>query len=185
MARALIFFADGLEECEGLIVVDILRRAGVEVDIAAVGDGDRVTSSHGVTILCDVRASEADAASYDAVVLPGGLPGSDNLQASETVRAACLAADEAGRLVCAICAAPGVLASFGLLDGEPASVFPGRERFLEEGGARCNGEQVTVCGNHVTGQALGAAVPFALEVCALLVGREASDAVRDAICWRG
>ncbi len=185
MARALIFFAEGFEECEGLIVVDILRRAQVQVDIAAVAHSTTVTSSHKVRIVCDMLAQDVDSSLYDAVILPGGLPGADNLEASEAVRAACTAINEAGGLVCAICAAPGVLASFGLLQGESATVFPGRESYLERGGAHPTGEQVCTVNNHITGQALGAAIPFALEIAAQLVGQEVSENIRNAIVFRG
>lgn len=185
MARAAIFFANGLEECEGLVTVDILRRAGVEVDIAAVGSNLTITSSHKVVITCDALATDLDPANYDAAILPGGLPGTDYLEASASVRNFCCAMDEAGKLVCAICAAPGALASFGILEGNRASVYPGREHTLERGGATYTGEPVTIDGNHITGEALGAVIPFALEVAAALVGREKSDQIRDAIVYKG
>ena len=185
MARALIFFAPGLEECEGLIVVDVLRRSHVDVDIAAVGGDLDVTSSHGVRIRCDILAEDADVASYDAVVLPGGMPGTTNLEASETVRKACLEMDAAGKLVCAICAAPSALSAFGILKGEDASVFPGFEGKLEEHGARCTGEQVTEVGNHITGQAMGAATLFGLAIATRLAGPDEAERVRGAICYKG
>jgi 4-methyl-5(b-hydroxyethyl)-thiazole monophosphate biosynthesis len=185
MARAIIFFAQGLEECEGLIVVDILRRAHVDVDIAAVGGKRTITSSHGVVVTCDILAEDASPADYDAVILPGGMPGTTNLQESPVVRDFVLAMDKAGKLVCAICAAPGALASFGVLKGEPASVYPGCEPNLEAGGATCTGDAVTVCGTHITGQAMGAAIPFGLEIASHLVGKKESDRVRTSIVYRG
>jgi 4-methyl-5(b-hydroxyethyl)-thiazole monophosphate biosynthesis len=185
MARAVIFFAPGLEECEGLIVVDILRRAHVDVDIAAVGGQRTITSSHGVTITCDMLAEDVRAEDYDAVILPGGMPGTTNLERSPIVRDVVLALDTKGRLVCAICAAPGALASFGVLRGEQASVYPGCEGNLEAGGASCTGEPVTVQGTHITGQAMGAAIPFGLAIAGRLVGEAEAERVRDAIVYRG
>lgn len=185
MARAAIFFANGLEECEGLVTVDILRRAGVKVDIAAVGGSLTITSSHKVTITCDKLAEDLDASRYDAAILPGGLPGTDYLEASPVVRDFCQTLDSDGRLVCAICAAPGALATFGILKGGAATVYPGREDYLQRGGATYTAQQVTVDGNHITGEALGAVIPFALEIAAALVGREKSDKVRAAIVYKG
>ena len=184
MSKVVFFFANGLEECEGLIPVDLMRRAGIQVDIAAVSDDTCITGSHDIRIVCDKLASQVDAADYDCVVLPGGLPGTDNLAASEKVREVCRSMDEAGKLVCAICAAPGALAGFGVLEGQKASVYPGRESFLAEGGAEYTGQQVTVDANNITGEALGAAFKFAFEIIAALEGREKSDAVRNAIVYK-
>ena len=89
MSKAVIFFAPGLEECEGLLCVDILRRAGVEVTIAAVGGSEMVRSARGVSVVADALAEEVDYPSYDAAILPGGLPGVDNLKADPTVRTVC------------------------------------------------------------------------------------------------
>ena len=184
MSRVVFFFADGLEECEGLIPVDLMRRAGIHVDIAAVGEASIIVGSHGIRIVCDKLARDVDSSEYDCVMLPGGLPGTDNLAASEKVRDVCREMDAEGKLVCAICAAPGALAGFGVLEGQKASVYPGREHFLAEGGAECTGQQVTIDANNITGEALGAAFKFAFEVIAALEGREVSDRVRNAIVYK-
>ena len=110
MSKAVIFFAQGLEECEALLCVDILRRAGVEVTIAAVG-GDRiVTSARQVNVVADALAEELDYVQFDACILPGGIPGVPNLKADATVRQVCTDFAAAGKKVCAICAAPTALA---------------------------------------------------------------------------
>lgn len=184
MSRAVIFFAQGLEECEGLIVVDILRRAGVTVDIAAVGGSQDIVSSHDVHIHSDILAEDAKISSYDAVVLPGGLPGSDYLRDSELVRNFVCEMDAAEKLICAVCAAPGVLAQFGVLQGCKATVFPGREHLLEENGASYTAESVTVDGRHITGEGMGATIPFALEILAALEGREVADDIKERIRYR-
>ena len=184
MSKAVIFFANGLEECEGLLCVDILRRAGVEVDIAAVGGSKTVCSARGVNIVADVLAEKADYTAYDAVILPGGIPGVDNLQADATVKKVCVEYATAGKIVAAICAAPRVLAAFGVLKGKKATVYPGMGSLLVGGGAEPTGLPLSVDGNIVTGEALGAAIPFALALAARLAGKEAADRVRNAIVYR-
>ena len=181
MSKAVIFFAPGLEECEGLLCVDILRRAGVEVTIAAVGGERVVRSARQVNVLADALAEELDYSVFDAVILPGGIPGVDNLKADATVRRVCTEFAAAGKIVAAICAAPTVLADFGVLGGRRATVYPGMD--AQMAGATCTGSEVTVDGNITTGRALGAAIPFALELDRQLAGQEASDRVRQAIVY--
>ena len=186
MAKAVIFFAQGLEECDGLITVDILRRAGVEVTVAAVGGSVDIVSSHGVHIKADARAEDVDLAAFDAAILPGGMPGTLNLKADDTVRRVCCAYDAAGKTVAAICAAPTALAAFGLLKGKNATVYPGADlvEALKAGGARYTGAPVTVDGHIVTGEALGAAIPFALTLAGALAGAPAAAKVKAAIVDR-
>lgn len=184
MSKAVIFFAPGLEECEGLLCVDILRRAGVEVTIAAVG-GDRVVrSARQVNVLADALAEELDYSVFDAVILPGGIPGVDNLKADATVRRVCTEFAAAGKIVAAICAAPTALAAFGVLNGKKATVYPGMDAALTEGGCTYTGLPLTIDGNIVTGEALGAAIPFALALARILAGGETSDRVRKAIVYQ-
>ena len=184
MSKAVIFFAQGLEECEGLLCVDLLRRAGVDVTIAAVGGQRTIVSSHKVHIEADALAEELDYAAFDACILPGGLPGVDNLKADATVRKVYQEFAAAGKYVAAICAGPTVLAGFGVLQGKKATVYPGMDAPLTEGGAEYTGLPLTIDGNIVTGEALGAAIPFALALARLLAGAEASDRVKKAIVYQ-
>ena len=179
MSKAIDFIADGLEECEGLLVVDILRRAGTEVVTASVNGTNQVLSSHGITFFTDTLAAEADYDHADLVILPGGLKGTENLSSSEVVRNRCLEF-AAGKKVAAICAAPSILASLGLLRGKKATVHPSFEARMD--GCELTHMPVTVDGNITTGQALGAAIPFALELAKQLEGEEAADRVAAAIC---
>ena len=117
MSKAVVFLAAGSEECEALLVVDILRRAGVEVTIAAAGSDKTVVTSHKVTVVTDALAADIDPADYDACILPGGIPGVNNLAADPDVRRVCDACNAAGKRVAAICAAPTVLAGFGRRPG--------------------------------------------------------------------
>ena len=118
MSKAVIFFAPGLEECEGLLCVDILRRAGVEVTIAAVGGEKIVKSARQISVVADALAEELDYTVFDACILPGGIPGVPNLKADATVRRVCRDFAAEGKVVAAICAAPTALAVFGVLNGK-------------------------------------------------------------------
>ncbi|MEE0799833.1 MAG: DJ-1 family glyoxalase III [Gemmiger sp.] len=184
MSKAVIFFAPGFEECEGLLCVDLMRRGGIEVTTAAVGGSRTVKTSHGVLLQTDALAEELDYTGFDAVILPGGLPGVDNLRADATVRKVCTEFAAANKIVAAICAGPSVLASFGLLKGRKATVYPTFDKALTEGGADYTGLPLTLDGNIITGEALGAAIPFALALTAALSDRATADRVKNAIVYR-
>lgn len=124
MKRACVFMANGTEECEALLTVDILRRAGVEVVTASVNQKPEILSSHNVRMDTDAVAADIQAADFDLIVLPGGMPGTINLKENEFVKAVCQQAATAGKLVAAICAAPSALAAFGLLEGKKATAYP-------------------------------------------------------------
>ena len=181
MSKVLCCFAPGLEECEGLTSVDLLRRAGLSVTIASVSEDRRVVGAHGIAIECDALLTEADYAGFDALLLPGGMPGTENLFENEIVRA--LAGDyaAAGRIVAAICAAPTVLGRLGLLQGRRATCYPGCEDRLF--GAEVVDADTVRDGNVITGRALGAAIPFALEVIAALEGAEKAEKVKSSIVY--
>ena len=117
MSKACVFFADGLEECEALIVVDVLRRAGVEVTTASISGSRTVRSTHGVGLEADALAAELNEADFDLLVLPGGQPGTIHLGESPVVARMVTAAAAQGKKIAAICAAPTVLAKLGLLNG--------------------------------------------------------------------
>ncbi|MBE5890107.1 MAG: DJ-1/PfpI family protein [Lachnospiraceae bacterium] len=162
MAKIGIFMADGCEEIEGLTVVDIVRRAGMTIDTISINGSKQVTSSHKVTFLTDLTKEEADFSSYDGIVLPGGMPGTLNLKADETVQKVIREFHEAGKLVCAICAAPSVLGEAGLLQGRKATCHPGFEESLK--GAEWLEQPVVVDQNSITSRGMGTAIPFALEI---------------------
>ena len=184
MSKAVIFFAPGLEECEGLLSVDLLRRSGVEVTIAAVGGEKIVKSARSISVVADALAEELDYSAFDAAILPGGIPGVDNLKADATVRKVCTEFAAAGKVVAAICAAPSVLAAFGILQGKKATVYPGMEDKLTAAGAEYTGLPITLDGSIITGEALGAAIPFALALASRLAGQQASNAVKQGIVYR-
>ena len=169
MSKAVVFFADGTEECEALLVVDLLRRAKVEVIVASAMGRRELVSSHKIHLTADALAEEVDYSDVDMVVLPGGIPGTPNLAANKTVTETCAAFAKAGRKVAAICAAPSILASLGLLEGRNATAHAGFQDQLA--GAIVHDEEVVVDGNITTSYGLGGAIPFALELVRQLAGQ--------------
>lgn len=171
-----VFLADGFEEIEALAPVDVLRRAGYDVKTVGV-TGKNVTGSHGITVVSDIVIEEAEKLNIEAVVLPGGLPGTTNLEKSDAVQDFIDYANENGAIVSAICAAPSVLGHKGLLEGKRATCYVGFEKELS--GAVCTGEPAVTDGNIVTGRGAGAALEFAFELLDALSGNtEASDKLR-------
>ena len=146
MAKAVVFFAEGTEECEALLVVDLLRRAKVEVLVASASGSREILSSHKVHITADALAEEVDYSDVDLVVLPGGIPGTPNLAANKTVTDTCAAFAKAGKKVAAICAAPSVLAALGLLEGKNATAHAAFQDKLA--GAHVLDTEVGVDGNY-------------------------------------
>lgn len=181
MAKVCVFLAEGFEECEGLLAVDLLRRAGVEVTTASVGEKREVLSSHGITILADALAAEVNLTACDMIVLPGGLKGTENLAASELVRKAVQTFCSQDKLVGAICAAPSILATLGLLEGRRAVCHPDFEPKLT--GAQLVRRPVAEDGNLITGRGLGAGIPFALALVRRLAGEEEAERIRAAIVY--
>lgn len=169
MKKVCIFFADGLEECEGLITVDLLRRAGIDVTITSISDSINVTSSHNITIQTDALAKDLTMDDFDMIVLPGGLGGTKNLAACSLVTDTCKAfAADTSKKVAAICAAPSILGDLGLLEGKSATCYPGWEDHLK--GADVTGYPTCIDGNIITGKGMGVTIPFALRIIDQLVG---------------
>ena len=152
MSKAVVFFAEGTEECEALLVVDLLRRAKVEVTIASATGNRAITSSHKVHITADALAEDIDYSDVDMVVLPGGIPGTPHLAANKTVTDTCVSFAQAGKKVAAICAAPSVLAQLGLLEGRKATAHAGFQDQLA--GAEVLDAEVVVDGNITTSYGL-------------------------------
>ena len=153
MSKIGIFMADGCEEIEGLTVVDVVRRAKMEIVMISITGKKEVTSSHNVTFLTDALASEVNYAELDGIVLPGGMPATLNLGVDATVNQTIKEFAAAGKLVCAICAAPSVLGAAGLLKGKNATCHPGFEEKLT--GATTSVDEVVVDGNIITSRGMG------------------------------
>lgn len=178
--KAVVFLADGFEECEALIVVDILRRAGVETIMATIGERLEVDSSRHIEVKADVFAEDVDFEPVDLIVLPGGRLGTENLRYSRIVRQAVTEFAE-NKMVAAICAAPSILAELELLEGKKATCHPDYEDKM--GGAILAGESVVVDGKIITGQGLGATFDFSFELVKQTVGSEKVEQIKKAICY--
>lgn len=163
MKKLGIFMADGCEMIEGLAVVDVVRRTGeMEIATISITDSKQVTSSHNVTFLTDVLASEVNFDELDGIILPGGMPGTLNLGANETVNAVIKKFAAEGKMVAAICAAPSVLGAAGILEGRHATCHPGFEEKLI--GAECLEDAVVIDGHIITSRGMGTAVDFGLAI---------------------
>jgi 4-methyl-5(b-hydroxyethyl)-thiazole monophosphate biosynthesis len=170
MAKVYEFLANGFEEIEGLAPIDILRRGGVEVITVSVTGDLMVETSHGITVMADALLEETDLSDADMLLLPGGMPGSKNLNAHEGVRAAVMAQAAKGGRIGAICAAPMVLGSLGLLQGKRATCSPGFEVYMD--GADYTAELFTVDGNIITGEGPAATLPYAYRILSFFIPEE-------------
>lgn len=175
MKKAVVFLANGFEDIEALATVDILRRGGVDVTTAGV-TGDTVTSSHNVQVLSDKSVSNINAADFDAVICPGGMPGATNLRDSDKVVSVIKEAYDAGKIVAAICAAPMVLEKAGVLQGKNFTMYPGMESHAPSGNYK-NNVYVVQDGSVITGAGPAATFEFALTLVSNLQGKEIADQV--------
>lgn len=181
MSKIAIFFATGFEEIEALTVVDILRRAQESVEMVSITGEQRVTSSHGVEVTVDKVFSEVNFDETDVIVLPGGMPGTKNLEAFAPLMEQVDAFVKAGKPVTAICAAPSILGHRGHLKGKKACSFPSFEDHLE--GADVVKEPAVIDGNIITGRGMGAAIPFGLAILEKLQGKDAAAAMAEKIVF--
>lgn len=171
MARVLVPLAQGCEELEAVTVIDLLRRAGIDVVTAGL-DEQPVTASRGVRLIPDAALSEVMGEDFDMIVLPGGLPGADHLDRDARIHALLTSMSESGRFTAAICAAPKVLASAGLLDGKSATSYPGVIDAMGLKNTRLLQDAVVIDGKVVTSRGPGTAMDFALALIELLLGPE-------------
>ncbi|MDD7317739.1 MAG: DJ-1 family glyoxalase III [Prevotella sp.] len=177
MAKVFQFMANGFEDIEALIPVDIFRRGGVDIKTVSITDSNIVESAHGVKMHADLTFKEAEPMLEDAdlLMLPGGMPGATNLDAHEGLKSALLRQADKGRMIAAICAAPLVLGGLGLLRGRRATCYPGFEQTLT--GAEYTAELVTIDGNITTGEGPAAALPYAYSLLEQLTDSANSLAV--------
>lgn len=173
-----VFLANGFEEIEALATVDILRRAGVEVVTVGVS-GNTPVGAHGIAVCADMTENQLNINAIDGVVLPGGMPGTTNLEASAVVQEAVAYAVNRELPVAAICAAPSILGHGGYLSDKKATCYPGFESDLTD--AIVVNEGVVVDGNFITASGAGVAVDFALQLVQYLVSDEMADSIRRGI----
>lgn len=169
-----LFLAEGFEETEALACLDVMRRARLRVQTAGV-TGEFVISSHGVCVKSDISADEIDYSEIEGVILPGGMPGTINLEKDERVINCVKRCYDEGKIVAAICAAPSILGHLDILNGKKATCFPGFEKELN--GADCTGAHTETDGNVITAKGAGCAVEFGHAIVARALSKDVADKV--------
>lgn len=182
MIRIALLAAEGCEEIEALTVVDLLRRAGIETDIVSITENKVVTGSHNIVFGTEKRFDDVNMDDYDALVLPGGMPGTNNLATHAGVCSTIKNFAANGKLLAAICAAPGVLGSLGVLEGKRATCYPGFESNLA--GASLYSDKVVVDGNIITSRGMGTAVDFGLAIIEYYADKSVADDIATSIMFR-
>ena len=179
MAKVAVFIADGSEEVEAITPVDLLRRAKVEVDVISIMSSLDIVASRNVKITADKLIDDINFDDYDFLVLPGGVKGTNNLNACDELKKQLVRFNDEGKGIAAICAAPTVFAGLGLLNGKRSTCNPGFWDELRANGADLVEEsKVVVCGNIITSQAMGTSVDFGLALVGYLCGEEAKEALK-------
>lgn len=178
-----VLLADGFEEAEALVTVDVLRRGGCQVATVGV-TGAPVTGAHNITVMADLPVRDVNLDAMDMVVVPGGLGGVNAILDSAAALAVIQKAAEYGVYVAAICAAPTILANLGFLDRRRAVCYPGMEELMGSAVVQ-KGAPVVVDGHIVTAEAAGSAFPFGLKLVEVLKGADAARAVCDAVHYHG
>ena len=169
--KVYIFLADGFEDIEGLTVVDLMRRADIDIKTVSIKKSKEITTSHGITMLTDLTFAETDFTDADMLVLPGGMPGTKYLNEYQPLRDLLADFYKKGGKVAAICAAPTVLASLGFLEKRKATAYPS-----------CM-EGLAVDGNVTTSRGLGTAVDFALSLIGQLLGEKKADEIAESVVY--
>ena len=180
--KVYIFLADGFEDIEGLTVVDLLRRAGVDIRTVSIKNTKEVQTAHGICLLTDEVFGEVDFSDADMLVLPGGMPGTNKLMDCEKLSEWLNEFARNGKYLAAICAAPSILGVNGLLAGKRATCFPGFEDKLLSAHYEC--KPVVVDGNIITSRGLGTAIEFSAAIITCILGEEAADSILEKIVYK-
>ena len=170
-----MFFAPGFEEVEAIATLDVLRRAKVEVYSVGIGS-KTVIGSHNIPVVCDITDSDISFNGVEGIILPGGMPGTLNLEKSPVVRSFIEHCAKENLLLCAICAAPSILGHMGLLQGKKAVCFPGYEADLH--GAEVQNAFVCKDGRFITARGMGSSVDFGIKIAAEYIGDEKAAALK-------
>lgn len=179
--KVYIFLADGFEDIEGLTVVDLMRRADIDIKTVSITETKEITTSHGIHMQTDLVFSGTDFSDADMLVLPGGMPGTKYLGEYQPLRDLLTDFYNKGGKVAAICAAPTVLASLGFLEGRKATAYPSCMDGL--GGAVRSLESIVVDGNVTTSRGLGTAIGFALSLIGQLLGEKKADEIAESVVY--
>ena len=177
-----VFFANGYEEIEALTVVDLTRRAGIETWMVSITQEKSVTGSHGISVSMDKTLEEVDFEQVDMIVLPGGMPGTLNLEACGPLMEKVKEFDKAGKYISAICAAPTVFGHLGLLNGKKACCYPSMEDGLV--GAEVTYESTAMADHILTSRGMGTAIDFGLQIIARFQGQDAAEDMAKKIVYK-
>lgn len=181
MSEVCMFFGTGYEEVEALAAVDVMRRANIEVDMVSITGEKGVTSSHNVTIQMDCLLEDVDFEQTKMIVLPGGMPGTKNLENCEPLMEQVDKFYEQKKAIAAICAAPSILGHRGMLKGRNACCYPSFEEHLE--GAQVTLNPCEVSEHIITSRGMGCAVDFGLAIVEYLRGKDTADKIAEAIIY--
>jgi 4-methyl-5(b-hydroxyethyl)-thiazole monophosphate biosynthesis len=179
--KVVVPLAEGFEEIEFTTIVDILRRAGIEVTVAGLKEGT-IEGGHGIRVTPDTLIDKVSADDFDVIVLPGGNPGYINLGESEKVLELVREMHDKNKHVTAICASPSVLAKAGVIQGKRATIFPGMEDTLT--GTQHSEERVVVDGRIITSQGPGTAIEFAIKLVEVLVSKSKAEDLKGRLLAR-
>ena len=173
MKKIAVHLAEGFEEIEAVSIIDVLRRADFDVEVVSVGENLKVTGSHQIKISADKLFENTDYTDVEMIVLPGGMPGADNLNAHEGLRQQIISFHKDEKPIGAICAAPIVLGDLGILKNKTATCYPGYEDRLT--GANTTGASVEQDNNVITGRGAGVAIQFALKIVEFFKDKQEAD----------
>lgn len=182
MSRIAVFLADGFEEIEALTVVDLCRRAGIETVMVSVMGREAVTGAHGIAVQADTLIEKTEFDTLDMLMLPGGMPGTRNLEGCGLLMEKLDAFYRAEKPISAICAAPSIFGHRGYLQGRRACCYPGFEGQLA--GAEVTLEQVEVSGHITTSRGMGTAIPLGLAIVERFCGSRKAEELAEGICYR-
>lgn len=177
--KVYVHLADGFEEIEALTVIDVLRRAGIDTRAVSVTGRKEVVGAHQIKVVSDLLFEDADYSEADMMILPGGMPGTVNLDKHEGLKSKILEFRDKGKWLAAICAAPSILGKLGLLGGKTATCYPGFEKFLT--GAKTSKNPVEVSGNVITSRGPGTAMYFALEIVRIIKGEGMAQKLKEGM----
>lgn len=178
------FLVDGFEQIEALAPIDLLRRAGIQVDVVSVFNEKKLTSSHDMLIEAEKNLKDINFNDYDMLILPGG-PGTGNYEKSSLLLDSLIEYNkDKTKYISAICAAPSVLAHIGILDKKKATCFPSVEEELVKGGAELSRDKVVVDENIITSRGAGTAIDFSLKLIEVLIGKDESEKISKQIVYK-
>lgn len=181
MKNVAVFLATGFEEIEALTVVDLLRRSGINTKMVSITDDLLVYGAHDIKVLADCIMEQIDFDSIHMIVLPGGMPGTTNLEQCELLLNQLERFFDEGKFISAICAAPKILGRKGMLVGKKACCYPGMEEYLQK--AIVTKNEVEIDGNIITSRGMGCAIAFSLAIITVLLGKEKASIIKEAIVF--